>query len=157
MKVSHPVECSYIPKALLQIPENRQLVFCVHEGNSVITVWVVAWWAGTTRINHHVSGDWSIDVRRYVHDNVSVYVYNRMDIRNHAGNVAVPNNVLRVTHYRWALVLWCSVVTWIVHLVFVYFFHGFRRCIRMVTDFWVMWRILIVVVSLGIRVRVKVL
>jgi len=51
-----------------------------------------------TRVNHHISGNRSINVSRDIYDIVSVHMHNWMNIGYLAGNKMISNNMSRRTH-----------------------------------------------------------
>jgi hypothetical protein len=55
---------------------------------------------GTTWIHNHVSRDGLVEVPRHIYNDMSVDVYNRMDIGNHPRNVAISNTVAGWTYDR---------------------------------------------------------
>jgi hypothetical protein len=63
----------------------------------------VAACAWTSWINDDIPSDGLVEVPWNVHNDVSVDVYNWMDIRNHPGNVTIPNTVAGWTHNRRAI------------------------------------------------------
>jgi hypothetical protein len=63
---------------------------------------VIAVTSGATGIDNDVSGGRVVVVPRDVDDDVAVDIDNRMNYRNFPRNAAVPNDVLRRTHNRWA-------------------------------------------------------
>ena len=96
MDCSHKTGFRTLKKRRFIRTNRRSWHFSIITGSVVACAWT-AW------INDNIPCDWLVEMLRNVHNDVSVDVYNWMNVRHHTRNVTIPNTVTRWTHDWWAM------------------------------------------------------